>query len=137
MKKLIIAIVVIAVIALGVGVLIGRNNSNSTTPTPSPSPTATTTPPPAQSSTQGTVTGNITIRTMLFTPSQITVKKGEAVKWTNNDDTAHTVTIDHGTGPNSDLIQPGRTYTYTFNQTGSFQYHCSIHPSMRGTIVVK
>jgi plastocyanin len=76
---------------------------------------------------------------MMFTPSQITVAKGGTVTWTNNDSIAHTVVDDLSNvgGPSSGDIQPGSTYSFTFNKTGSFQYHCSIHPSMRGTIVVK
>jgi plastocyanin len=76
---------------------------------------------------------------MMFTPSQITVAKGGTVTWTNNDNVTHTVVDDLSNvgGPASGDIQPGSTYSFTFNKTGSFQYHCSIHTYMRGTIVVK
>jgi plastocyanin len=76
---------------------------------------------------------------MVFTPPQITVQKGGTVTWTNNDKTTHTVIDDLANvgGPNSGDIAPGASYSFTFNKTGSFQYHCRIHPSMRGTIVVK
>lgn len=83
--------------------------------------------------------GTVDIRNMMFTPSQITVQKGQSVTWTNNDSMTHTVVDDLSNvgGPASGDIAPGQSYTFTFNKTGSFQYHCSIHPSMRGTIVVK
>lgn len=82
--------------------------------------------------------GAITIKNMMFTPPQISIQKGGTVTWTNDDSTVHTVTDDLNNvgGPSSGDIQPGSTYSFTFNKTGSFQYHCSIHPSMRGTIVV-
>jgi len=75
----------------------------------------------------------------MFTPPQISVQKGGTVTWTNNDSIAHTVIDDLSNvgGPASGNIEPGSTYSFTFDKTGSFQYHCSIHPSMRGTIVVK
>jgi plastocyanin len=75
----------------------------------------------------------------MFTPSQITIQKGGTVTWTNNDTMTHTVTDDLNNvgGPASGEIQPGSTYSFTFNKTGSFQYHCTIHSSMRGTIVIK
>jgi plastocyanin len=81
----------------------------------------------------------VDIKNMAFTPSQISVDKGGTVTWTNNDSVTHTVVDDLSNvgGPNSGDIAPGNTYSFTFNKTGSFQYHCSIHPSMRGTIVVK
>jgi plastocyanin len=83
-----------------------------------------------------TSTVSVDIHNMMFTPSQITVKKGTKVTWTNNDQVAHTVTPDKGTSPASAPIPPGETYSYTFNQVGSFQYHCSIHSVMHGTVVV-
>ena len=84
-------------------------------------------------------TGTINIRDMMFTPSQITVTKGGTVTWTNNDTVTHTVEDDLSNvgGPSSGDIPAGGKYSFTFNKTGSFQYHCRIHPSMRGTIVVK
>ena len=83
-------------------------------------------------------TGAITIKNMMFTPPQISIQKGGTVTWTNNDSTAHTVIDDLSNvgGPASGDIQPGSTYSFTFNKTGSFQYHSSTNPSMRGTIVV-
>ena len=76
---------------------------------------------------------------MMFTPSQITVAKGGTVTWTNNDTKAHTVVDDLSNvgGPNSGSIAPGGAYSFTFNKTGSFQYHDQLHTSMRGTIVVR
>ena len=78
---------------------------------------------------------NITIGDMEtgFVPNTITVKRGTAVTWTNRDITAHTVT---GNGWHSEILQPGQSYTRTFATTGAFDYACSIHPSMQGTINV-
>jgi plastocyanin len=74
---------------------------------------------------------------MAFSPNSITVKKGTTVTWTNNDSTTHTVQETDGkSGPKSDNIAPGGTYTFTFVAAGSFAYHCSIHPSMTGTVTV-
>jgi plastocyanin len=104
-----------------------QNASNDTSTTPS-------------DSSPGKVTGNIEITdNMIFTPSQISISKGEAVTWTNNDNVAHTVTddLENVGGPKSTSIAPGATYTFTFTKSGSFQYHCEFHHEMRGTIVVK
>jgi plastocyanin len=118
-----------------------NNDTNGTTNTTStPNPTPQNPPagnPPASDSGQTPVAGTIYIKNKIFAPSQINVQKGSAVTWVNNDDIAHTVTIDHGDGPTSGNIAAGASYSYTFNTAGSFQYHCEIHPSMRGTIVVQ
>lgn len=151
-RSLLIAIIAVVVLLLG-GALFAMNRNNKSTPTPSPSPTTnTSTTPPASNneSTSGTTTppetppsassaNIINIKNNIFSPSQITVKKGEAVTWTNNDTVAHTVTDDLSDvgGPNSGTVEPGQSYTFTFEKTGSFQYHCKIHTSMRGTIVVQ
>ena len=70
-----------------------------------------------------------------FVPATMTIKKGTTVTWTNRDTMNHTVT-----GPTAGLasgnLLPTGTYTKTFNTVGSFDYNCSIHPTMQGTINV-
>jgi plastocyanin len=77
----------------------------------------------------------VTINGYAFSPSDITVKQGATVTWTNQDSVAHTVTGNNG-GPSSQQIPHGGTYSYTFNTVGTFAYHCSIHPDMTGIITV-
>ncbi len=66
-----------------------------------------------------------------FVPTTLTLKKGGTVTWTNADIVPHTVT---GADFDSGSIAPGKTYTRTFNSVGSFDYKCSIHPVMQGTV---
>jgi plastocyanin len=68
-----------------------------------------------------------------FVPNTITVKRGTRITWTNRDITNHTVT---GQGWNSGMIAAGQDYSKTFDTVGSYDYHCTIHPSMQGTINV-
>ncbi len=77
----------------------------------------------------------VTIGTMNngFVPTTMTVKRGTQVTWTNADTTDHTVTA---ASFDSGLIHPGATYAHTFDTVGSFDYHCSVHPTMQGTINV-
>lgn len=63
------------------------------------------------------------------------VESGTTVRWTNEDEDAHTVTGDNG-GPNSGQIQENGTYSYTFNTPGTYPYHCANHPEMEGVVVV-
>ena len=135
MKRTILFLVAIVVVVLAAVALAHRNSNKTTTNTTSSTPTSSQT----ANNTSNPQTATIDIKNMMFTPSQITVAKGGTVTWTNNDTTTHTVVDDlsNAGGPNSGDIAPGKSYSFTFTKTGSFQYHCSIHPSMRGTIVVK
>jgi plastocyanin len=78
---------------------------------------------------------SIAIKNFAFNPSQITVKAGTKVTWTNNDSATHTVTSDNGTF-NSGDVNPGGSYSFTFTNPGTYQYHCSIHPNMTASVIV-
>lgn len=141
-KSALVAIVVVAILVIGGVVALTHKSSNSNNATPSTSNSAqnkSNTSSTSSNTNQTSAAGSVDIKNMAFTPPQINVQKGGTVTWTNNDSVAHTVIDDLSNvgGPASGNIEPGSTYSFTFNKTGSFQYHCSIHPSMRGTIVVK
>ncbi|HEU4724922.1 MAG TPA: cupredoxin domain-containing protein [Candidatus Eisenbacteria bacterium] len=72
-----------------------------------------------------------------FSPNPDTVSVGQTVSWKNNDGSmTHTSTAD-GSSWNTGNISPGATSTpITMNNAGSFPYHCGLHPSMVGTLVV-
>jgi len=81
-------------------------------------------------------TDKVSIADFAYTPASITVKKGTSVTWTNEDTSQHTVTIDDGTGPHSQPLNKGDTYTYTFSDAGTYKYHCTFHSNMTGTVIV-
>ncbi|MDY9923198.1 cupredoxin family copper-binding protein [Methanobacterium sp.] len=82
-------------------------------------------------------TGNsVSIQNFAFNPSTLTVKAGTTVTWTNKDSTNHPVASDTGVFASGDLNN-GDSYSYTFNQTGNYPYHCTTHTSMKGTIIVQ
>lgn len=76
------------------------------------------------------------IKNMAFTPASMTVTAGTIVTWTNKDAIAHTVTSDTGLFDSGD-INPGGTFTHTFAAAGTYPYHCTIHPTMLGTITAQ
>lgn len=82
---------------------------------------------------QGTV--SVSIIDNSFDPGSITVAAGTTVVWTNNGANPHTVTADDGSF-NSGTLDPGGTYSVTFNTPGTFGYVCTIHDGMAGTVVV-
>ena len=89
--------------------------------------------PPVENGSDSSIT--IAIYNMAFPPST-TVKKGTIVKWHNQDGFPHTVTSNDGSTFNSGNLAAGATFSYTANKTGTFDYHCTIHSGMNGTLVV-
>jgi plastocyanin len=90
--------------------------------------------PPPSNTTVSAHGASVMITSFSFEPPSITVPKGTTVTWTNQDPVAHTVTgADFDSGP----IDPGKTFSHAFNQAGSYEYHCSIHTSMKGTVIVQ
>lgn len=120
MMLVLAALVVTLVVAAGCG------SKKTTTPT-TPKTTPSTSPP------SGSTGSTVVIKNFTFEPSQLTVKAGTTVTWKNEDSTVHTVT---GTGWDSGQVQPGAEFQKTFDTAGTYDYHCSIHPSMTGKVVV-
>ena len=81
-------------------------------------------------------TAHVVMRDTEYTPMTITVHLGGAISWTNLDTVNHDVRSDILNGPNSPLFATNRTYTWRPSATGTFNYICSIHPGMTGTILV-
>jgi plastocyanin len=136
MSKLLTAVVVLIVILGGAWALFGRSNNSNTSSYGATSPNTSNTNTQSSNSTPET-TNTVSIEGFAFNPGNITVKKGTTVTWTNNDSIAHTVTeSDDKNGPDSDTLQPGKTYEFTYAQTGTFQYKCTLHPDMTGTVTV-
>jgi len=81
----------------------------------------------------------VNIKDLAFSPSTLMVKTGTTVTWVNLDTAPHTITSDPGSPVafSSDSLSTGASYRFTFSQPGTFAYHCTIHPKMRGTIIVQ
>jgi plastocyanin len=71
-----------------------------------------------------------------FSLSNVTVKVGTRVIWKNTTGTDHTVTSDKEGTFNLDPVFAGKTRSYLFKKTGTYKYHCSIHPFMRAKVIV-
>jgi len=109
-------------------------SGNSSTPS-SPTPTPTT-PTSTGGSTIAIPQGAQTKGTAGFAPNPINVAVGSTVTWTNNDSTGHTATSNTGVFDSS-TIAPGRSFSFTFQTAGTYQYHCNFHPGMVGSVVVQ
>ncbi len=119
-QKIVIAIVGVLVV-IGAIYYFGGYNNGSQTNTGSPSAT-----------TQGP--NEISIKNFAFDPATLNISAGTKVIWTNNDSVAHRIS---GTGFQSTDFYNGQKYGFTFTAAGTYDYICSIHPSMKGQIIVK
>ena len=108
------------------------NYSSATSPTPSPS---TVPAPSGPLSSVSVPIGASALTTNAFNPDVADVAAGTTVTWTNTDSVSHTSTSDGATW-NSGTVAPGGRFSFTFQKTGTFSYHCAIHPGMVGTVVV-
>jgi amicyanin len=79
----------------------------------------------------------VAIKGFKFDPSTLTVKAGTKVTFTNDDTTPHTATSSGSPTINSGNLSKGQAYTVTFTKPGTYNYICTIHPFMHGTVIVQ
>jgi plastocyanin len=101
------------------------------------------TPPPASAPSASASSGSaanggttVEIMNFMFMPGTLTVPVGSTVTWKFDDSTDHTVNADDNSFASPPMAN-GQTFAHTFSSAGTVAYHCSIHPFMKGTIVVK
>jgi plastocyanin len=78
---------------------------------------------------------SVAIADFRFTPGAITVHVGDTITWTNSGPSPHTATANGGSF-DTGTLQKGQSASHTFTQAGTFSYFCTIHPFMKGTVVV-
>jgi amicyanin len=80
----------------------------------------------------------VSIKTLAFVPSQVHAGVGQTVVWTNRDNVRHNVIYQSGPKFRSSRpqIRNGTSFSIKLTQPGTIHYFCSIHPFMKGTIVV-
>lgn len=76
-----------------------------------------------------------------YIPSMIVVDSGNQVTWVNEDSAFHSVTSGFYGDPtelfDSGYLDPFESYTLTFDETGIYDYHCTLHPWMKGQVIVE
>ena len=79
----------------------------------------------------------VTIDNYSFAPMQLEIRPGTQVTWINKDDVPHTVvSIDHKLFK-SRALDTDEKFSFTFQDPGTYEYFCSVHPKMTGKIIVK
>lgn len=104
-----------------------------------PTPQATVNTPPTETSPVNsievaTTSVAVSIKDFVFNPEIVNIEKGTTVIWTNTDSVSHKLKSEIFS---SDRIGQGETFSFTFDNVGTFDYYCVPHPSMVGKIIVK
>lgn len=128
----------IFIVLLGIFLATGCAGNKPVTPAETPAVTPVETPvvPVSDVTPQPADKGKIVevaIENFSFNPASVEILTGDTIRWTNMDSTAHTVT---GSTFKSKVLEKGDTYEFLFTDAGTYNYNCSIHPSMKGTVVV-
>jgi plastocyanin len=78
----------------------------------------------------------VSMKDIKFNPGTVTIKPGGKVTWTNDDSVGHDVTADDFESGGPGEMQGGSTYSHVFEKPGTYDYVCSVHPGMKGTVTV-
>jgi len=93
-------------------------------------------PPAAAQSSPRAKSVTVDLRSLRYSKGKLEVEAGTTIVWRNRDPLAHTVTSDSGSFDSGEL-KPGASWSHTFSEPGTFSYHCTPHPLMRATVVVR
>ncbi len=87
----------------------------------------------------GSAVKNVTvnIKSAIFNPTPLIIKAGTVVTWVNNDAVPHMIVSNSGNLLNSGRLDPGEWFSFKFLVSGVYAYHCNIHPTMKGVVVVE
>ena len=89
-----------------------------------------------QSKPTATTATTVEIKSFSFQPASITIPAGATVTWVNRDAVAHTVTADDDSFKSPSIAGDGGKFEHTFSEAGTYKYHCTPHPSMKGEVEV-
>ena len=126
MRRILVGLCAVLALALGLAACGGSSGGGSTS--------ASTSAPSSSGASGGGVT--IKMQNIQFSPKDTTVKVGDKVTWTNDDNTDHNVTAESGADFKSKDFGNGATFSFTADKAGTIKYVCTIHPGMTGTLTV-
>lgn len=140
MRKELVILLVLCSVFMAIGCASNTDNNTQKPATPAETPSIPIEKPattPVSTATSETVgegqTVEVAIQNFAFNPKSVTISAGDTVKWTNLDSATHTI---KGPDFESDTLREGDSYSFMFAKAGVYEYVCSIHPSMKGTVTV-
>jgi plastocyanin len=128
MKRNILLIGSLMVVAAAVIALMNMNSSDNNEQHTNDGQSAQVMPGPNE----------VIIQDFAFNPEKRVIKKGTTITWKNQDSARHDIMPDEESNnfKASELLGQGESYSFTFNEPGTYSYHCSPHPYMKAVIEV-
>lgn len=108
--------------------------ANVTTPPQLTTESQTVVSTPTLQKTSTVSDNTVRIKNLAFDPADITVKAGSTVRWVNQDSVPHRVVFVDGA--DSTVLAATQSWSRKFDEAGTYDYTCTIHPSMQGTVIV-
>lgn len=78
----------------------------------------------------------IAVDNFTFTPKELTVSRGTTITWVNHDDVPHTI-VSTDKKFRSKALDTDDHFSFTFTDSGVYEYFCSVHPVMTGKVIVR
>lgn len=135
LKTIIVLAIAVIVVLGGAYFFLGRNQAKTAPEMNMTTPVATQASENSADATKESQP-KVTIKNFQFGPGSITIKAGQSIEFANLDDVQHSATADDGSW-DTGLMGQGEKKTITFSKAGTYAYHCSVHPNMHGTVIVK
>ena len=123
----------LATLASAIILVACSGSGGSTTPTPGPASTTAASAPCADSTGTTVVQASVANNTW---SQPVSAKVGDVITWSNDDGVPHKVALDDGSCQMSANIPGGGSKSLVFSKAGTYPFHCSVHPSMKGTITI-
>ena len=136
MKKALYLALLSILIVGGLLVVVSCGSSSATTTATTPTTNTQVKPPAGGTTGPDFKPAAVTIKDFAFSPETLTVSIGTTVTWTNEDSVSHIIN-ERRLIFDSGMLARGKSYSFTFNEAGNFEYYCTIHPTMVGHIIVK
>lgn len=142
-KYIVVVIAAIVVFAVGGFVVMSSdgkvNKPVNTTPVSQQQSSVSTNSNGTSTNEQPAASNVVTIKNSAFSPAILAVKVGTTVTWNQEDSLQHDIVPDKSSSDfegSQRLLAKGESYSYTFTKAGTYKYHCTPHPFMKGAIEV-
>lgn len=133
-KKIIIIVAVLLFVVLGIYLITLNKNINPTNTPPETNIVSKVSQIPVTTD-ESSVT--VDIKNLEFNPTTLNIKTGTKVTWTNRDNTPHIIKSEFINLLDSKTLSPGQSFSFTFDKPGFINYSCSLHPTMKGIVIIK
>src|SRR4051812_38114579 len=126
-----------AMLLLAASLLLIACSGGSAPPSSAAKPATAPASAPSHSASTAAKENTVAIKQFKNQPETLTVYAGEIVEWKNEDIFPHSATAKDGKAFDSGSMATGASWRFTTSQKGTFDYTCTLHPNMKGKLIVQ